>query len=428
MSISQSASGISGSMSVSGISGSMSASGISMSASGISSFPSGSASSLLPSSSASASVNASMSSMGPSPSGVAASCPVPSSSTRRKRTQQTQTDAAWALARIAQSAPLTSMGTDQNMPMDPALLQKFPGLVKLPARAGSQDWSFPYDDTWGEGVIVYVVDGGVKFDHEDLFGRVEEGHVIDRITDGKPATEDVCNHGTGVASLIAGTKLGIAKKATIVPVRIADEDTCEEVDSSTADAVAGVQWAIQDYQSRLTSTKCAPPKAGIINISWVYYGTAASEAALTSARAANMHVTIAAGNENENRCNGGPAPAEKQYPHDLGHFLVGNTDLTDRRMTMALQGATTAPGDEEIGSNFGPALEQGYFAAGTSEAAPLVAGAIAAFVGTNPQLAADPGAMRTFVVNKGVNPANIQDLQGSPDILLQTPFQSQNPQ
>jgi hypothetical protein len=83
-----------------------------------------------------------------------------------------------------------------------------------------------------------------------------------------------------------------------------------------------------------------------------------------------MHVTIAAGNENENRvchassqfehfnnlsqCNGGPAPAEKQYPHDLGHFLVGNTDLTDRRMTMALQGATPAPGDEEIGSNFGP--------------------------------------------------------------------------
>jgi len=332
--------------------------------------------------------------------------------------------------------------------MDPALLQHFPGLVKLPARAGSQDWSFPYDDTWGEGVIVYVVDGGVKFDHEDLFGRVEEGHVIDRITDGKLATEDVCNHGTGVASLIAGTKFGIAKKATIVPVRIADKDTCEEVDSSTADAVAGVQWAIQDYQSRLTSTKCAPPKAGIINISWVYYGTAASEAALTSARAANMHVTIAAGNENENRCNGGPAPAEKQYPHDLGHFLVGNTDLTDRRMTMAQQGVTTAPGDEEIGSNFGPcvtlfapgfamtmasneadaALEQGYEASGSSEAAPLVAGAIAAFAGTNPQLAADPGAMRTFVVSRGVNPANIHDLQGSPDILLQTPFQSQNTQ
>jgi hypothetical protein len=101
------------------------------------------------------------------------------------------------------------MGTDQNMPMDPALLQKFPGLVKLPARAGSQDWSFPYDDTWGEGVIVsklymsartrivdiigkvYVVDGGVKFDHEDLFGRVEEGHVIDRITDGKPVRDGV---------------------------------------------------------------------------------------------------------------------------------------------------------------------------------------------------------------------------------------------
>jgi hypothetical protein len=102
------------------------------------------------------------------------------------------------------------MGTDQSMPVDPEVLEGFPGLVQLPTRAGSQDWSFPYDDTWGEGVIVsklymsartrifdiigkvYVVDGGVKFDHEDLLGRVDEkGHVIKRITDGKPVRDGV---------------------------------------------------------------------------------------------------------------------------------------------------------------------------------------------------------------------------------------------
>jgi hypothetical protein len=28
------------------------------------------------------------------------------------------------------------------------------GDLAVPKRAGSQDWSFPYDDTWGEGVVV----------------------------------------------------------------------------------------------------------------------------------------------------------------------------------------------------------------------------------------------------------------------------------
>ncbi|KAJ7213612.1 peptidase S8/S53 domain-containing protein [Mycena pura] len=287
------------------------------------------------------------------------------------------------------------MGTDEN------------GPEGLPTRAASQDWSFPFDDTWGEGVIVYVVDSGVWNGHSELTGRVEDGWVREGL--GGAATEDVCDHGTAVASLIAGTTLGVAKKATIVPIRIVDGSRCSPTPpESTTDVVPGVNWVVSDFKARTNV------KAGIVNISWQLYQTDASESALSD-------------------CYGGPAQAALQRVKDVGQFVVGNTDWDDARLDLC-----------EVGSNFGPCLtlfapgasmvvaadkpgidgtnhpltRGGCGSSGTSFAAPLVSGVIAAIASTSGNLS--PAEMRTTVVQKAVNPAGIGDLQESPDIMLQS--------
>jgi hypothetical protein len=52
-----------------------------------------------------------------------------------------------ALARIAQANKLTNVGTDSDG-------DDSDGFPLPPKRARSQDWNFPYDDTWGQDVVV----------------------------------------------------------------------------------------------------------------------------------------------------------------------------------------------------------------------------------------------------------------------------------
>ncbi|KAJ7259899.1 peptidase S8/S53 domain-containing protein [Mycena rebaudengoi] len=393
----------------------------SASASGSASFSgsaSGSASDIfsMSASAAASAGNSSSSAMSSSAMPSASSCafPIPSSRpSKTKRTPPPQTNAAWGLARIAQSAALTGVGDDEDGPG---------GDLAVPKRAGLQDWSFPYDDTWGEGVVVYVVDSGVRKTHVEFEGRVEEIPGAE--------TDDVCEgggHGTGVASLIAGKTLGIARKATIVPVRVVDAANCKkDTDTLTADVVAGVNRAVEDYKN---NRKCSY-KGAIINISMTVRQTPASEQAYAAAIAEGMHVVVSAGNDQENQCFGGPAPEAKQRVKDVGQLIVGNMDFTDKPLDLG----------GSPGSNFGSCItlwapgtsmnvassesdtevhHGGIDWSGTSYAAPMVAGTIAAMISSGGNK--DPGAMRTLLLSKAVNPAGMKNLQdGSPDIILQS--------
>jgi subtilisin family serine protease len=95
----------------------------------------------------------------------------------------------------------------------------------------------------GAGVTVAVVDSGVDLDHEDLASKLVPG--INIVSPGQPPQDDN-GHGTHVAGIVAAAtnnRLGVASAAPdarIMPVKVFKPDG-----TATEDAItAGVRWAV----------------------------------------------------------------------------------------------------------------------------------------------------------------------------------------
>ncbi|HLV59316.1 MAG TPA: S8 family serine peptidase [Natronosporangium sp.] len=111
------------------------------------------------------------------------------------------------------------------------------------APIGPLEWLDPeraWSHSTGSGITVAVVDSGVDASHDELSGRVLAGaDFVDGSTDGRT---DPVGHGTAVASLIAGSRSGLAPDATILPVRVLDEENRYRSASTVAE---GVIWAVR---------------------------------------------------------------------------------------------------------------------------------------------------------------------------------------
>ncbi|MGH3737539.1 MAG: type VII secretion-associated serine protease mycosin, partial [Micromonosporaceae bacterium] len=110
----------------------------------------------------------------------------------------------------------------------------------------------------GNGVVVAVVDSGVDSSHPDLQGRVLKGGVVGEDPDEKVSgdgRDDEDGHGTGMASLIAGTGkgansiLGVAPEAKILPVRLEQNS---EGSFRPEYVYRGVRWAI-DHGAKIVN-------------------------------------------------------------------------------------------------------------------------------------------------------------------------------
>lgn len=109
---------------------------------------------------------------------------------------------------------------------------------QLAPLGAEQAWQY----STGDGVIVAVLDSGVDAQHPDLAGRVVTGRdYVDGSTDGRV---DAVGHGTTVASQIAGggdPAIGLAPDASILPVRVLDEQNRYR---NAATVAEGVVWAV----------------------------------------------------------------------------------------------------------------------------------------------------------------------------------------
>ncbi|EEP82668.1 predicted protein [Uncinocarpus reesii 1704] len=208
--------------------------------------------------------------------------------------------------------------------------------------------SYVYDESAGQGISVCLVDTGVNVRIPELGGRAIWGvNLIDREdTDGN-------GHGTFLASLIAGTRHGVAKKAEIIAVKVLNASGS----GSTSTIIAGIYWCIQNANDRgaLNST--------LINLSLGgSYSRGLNQAAEAAVRA-GLFVSAAVGGSNIDSGNESPASAQ-------GVCAIAASTMDDRPALFSNYGknvALYAPGQNimAISNNGGTVTLSGTsFAAG----------------------------------------------------------------
>ena len=265
--------------------------------------------------------------------------------------------------------------------------------------------------TTGAGVHAYIIDSGINILHQEFrnasgFTRASTDANFVWFEDGN----DCAGHGTMVASVVGGNTLGVAKDVRLHSVKVLD---CNG---------SGSSWGVADGVEWVTDNHIKP---AIVNMSLGGDTDYVVEDAIRASMAQKgIEYVVAAGNDNEDAKDTSPA----RMPEVI---TVGATTSTDTR-------ALWSGGH---GSNWGPALDlfapgdqitvasrldengDGVFndttpnpVNGTSFSAPHVAGVLARFLQTQPNVT--PAVLQGVIKNLAT-PDLVQDRgQGSPNLLL----------
>ena len=278
------------------------------------------------------------------------------------------------------------------------------GIDRIDSRTG-RDNRFTYT-TDGTGVKVYVIDSGVNATHLQFSSRVLSGwsyransaavtsynnantaynsnpargiapcaykpsvHQFDPSTfDGVGDVTDVGKvdndgHGTHVAGIVGGLSTGVAKAATIVPVRVLD--SCGA--GTETMVLNGLNWILADHQVG---------EKAVVNMSIGFDSTATGiDVAIKNLLAEGIVVVAASGNDGKSACETTPAGTQ-------GTISVGASTYNDLEPSFTNFGECVdifAPG-QSIVSTWPSSPDMYVRESGTSMAAPHVAGAAARFL------------------------------------------------
>ncbi|KAI8370309.1 peptidase S8/S53 domain-containing protein [Blakeslea trispora] len=276
------------------------------------------------------------------------------------------------------------------------------GLVRISQR-GTFNPNSPYNypNSAGSSAYVYVVDDGLRADHVEFEGRATFAYTAysgsDRVGTG---------HGTHVAGTIGSKTYGVAKKATLIGVKVLDQNGSGQISA----ILSGLQWVSSNAASRKGKA--------IVNMSLGLDTQGQSDPSFTSLNnavnslvSAGIHVIAAAGNDNKNTCNFLPAGNPNVY-------AVGASNRNDQMASFSNYGSCTkivAPG-QDIKSTFGSSSTATSVLSGTSMASPHVAGVAALLVDS---LGTPSPAALYSALSSGATKNAIKNIKtGTPNSLL----------
>jgi subtilisin family serine protease len=300
-------------------------------------------------------------------------------------TEARQLAADPAVATVEQNQRVTLAATQTNAPW---------GLDRVDQASLPLSGTYTYPDSAGSGVTVYVIDTGVRITHQQISGRASYGYDA---VDGDTTASDGNGHGTHVATTIAGSTYGVAKKAKIVGVRVLNNSGS----GTTAGVIAGIDWVTQNHSG-----------PSVANMSLGGGASATLDTAVRNSIASGVTYAVAAGNSSTTASSSSPARVAEA-------ITVGATTSTDAKASYSNYGSALdifAPGSS-ITAGWYTSDTATNTISGTSMATPHVAGAAAVYLAGH--TSSTPAQVATALVNGAVTGKVTSAGSGSPNRLLQ---------
>jgi len=255
------------------------------------------------------------------------------------------------------------------------------------------DGFYHYPGQSGENVDVYILDTGIYLQHTGFGGRAIAGWSA------FPDPNDGNGHGTHVAGTVGSTTWGVAKKTTLIAIKVLDNSGS----GSWAGVISGCQETTNLYRSR--------NRPSVANMSLGGGISTAADDAVRASIAAGVTYAVAAGNSNANACNYSPANVREA-------ITAGSTSSNDNRSSFSNFGTCVdifAPGSTITSAWIGNPNAI-LTISGTSMASPHLAGVAALILNANPTYT--PATVKQAMQASATNGLVINPGTGSPNLLI----------